>query len=83
MIEVLAVLLGIGGAIGVARNETRAAGFGAWVIGNFLWVQHGITTGDLWLAGLFLAYEATAIYGLVSTWTALDWMRYGADRCDL
>lgn len=34
MIEAIAALLGIAGAMGITRDETRAAGFGAWVIGS-------------------------------------------------
>lgn len=67
MIEVIAALLGIAGAIGITRDETRAAGFGAWVIGNFLWVWHGLVVGDWCLAGLFLIYELTAIYGFLQS----------------
>jgi len=43
-------------------------GFGIWIVGNLLWVGHGIAIQDAWLAFLFAAYEITAIVGFLTAY---------------
>lgn len=66
MIEALATVLSITGAIAVTRSSSRGVGFAAWIIANLIWVIHGITVADPYLTSLFGVYEGTSIYGL---WT--------------
>lgn len=66
MIEAVATLLSVGGAIGVARASSRAVGFALWTVANLAWVMHGIAVADPYLTGLFGVYEGTSIYGLWS-----------------
>jgi len=57
-----AVALGMAGAVLVASRSQgiRRAGFGCWVVGNLLWVVHGILTADLYVSIPFGFYGATA-----------------------
>jgi len=50
------------GAVLVASRSQgiRRAGFGCWVVGNLLWVVHGILTADLYVSIPFGFYGATA-----------------------
>lgn len=60
-----AVILGLTGALLVASpaTRTRRAGFGAWLVGNLLWVVAGITTNNAYLVTLFGAYWVLAMRG--------------------
>ena len=65
MIEALATGAGILGSIAVTKASWRMAGFGIWIVGNLLWISHGIDVGDTWLTVLFSFYEITAIVGFL------------------
>ncbi|WP_128694044.1 hypothetical protein [Methanoculleus taiwanensis] len=54
------------GAVLVASRSPgiRRAGFAAWVVGNLLWLLHGILTADPYLSILFGFYGVTAFWGL-------------------
>ena len=64
-----AVVPGMAGALLVTSTSPfiRAAGFGAWVIGNSCWICVGRASGDHHLILLFGFYLVTAMLGL---WTA-------------
>ncbi|MBP2145121.1 lipopolysaccharide export LptBFGC system permease protein LptF [Methanofollis sp. W23] len=63
-----AVVLGMAGAVLVASRSvrTRMAGFGAWMVGNALWVAHGIGSGDAYVTVMFAFYWVTAVMGVVN-----------------
>jgi len=63
MIEAIATLLSVLGAIGVARERSRAVGFALWIVANLVWMMHGVAVADPCLTGLFGVYEGTSIYG--------------------
>ncbi len=61
-----AVVLGMAGAVLVASRSPgiRRTGFGCWIVGNLLWLLHGIRTADPYVSVLFGFYGVTAIWGL-------------------
>ena len=61
-----AVVLGMTGAVLVAMPATkfRMAGFGAWILGNSLWIVHGRRSDDHHVIVMFGFYLVTAIVGL-------------------
>ena len=63
-----AVALGMTGAVLVASRHarTRMAGFGVWMVGNALWVAHGIGSGDAYVTVMFAFYWVTAVVGFVN-----------------
>jgi len=63
-----AVVLGIAGAVLVAgRSEkVRAAGFGAWVVGNLMWVIHASMQDNGYMMAFFGFYWLTAALGLIN-----------------
>jgi hypothetical protein len=63
-----AVVLGMAGAVLVAGRGagTRAVGFGAWVIGNALWVAYGVASGNVYVMVMFAFYGVTAVVGVVN-----------------
>jgi len=42
------------------------AGFGVWMVGNALWVAHGIGSGDAYVTVMFAFYWVTAVVGFVN-----------------
>lgn len=64
-VQAPAVVLGLAGALLVASPDslTRRAGFGAWLVGNLLWVVAGVTTSNAYLVVLFGAYWVLALKG--------------------
>ena len=64
-----AVVLGMAGAALVASRSQgiRRAGFGAWVVGNLLWVIYATVDGNAYMMTLFGFYWITAALGLMNT----------------
>ena len=64
-----AVVLGMAGAALVASRSQgiRQIGFGAWIVGNLLWVIYATVEGNAYMMTLFGFYWVTAALGLMNT----------------
>ena len=64
-----AVVLGMGGAALVASRSQgiRRIGFGAWIVGNLLWVVYASVQENIYMVTLFGFYWVTAALGLMNT----------------
>ncbi|MDD3071706.1 MAG: hypothetical protein PHX88_10990 [Methanoculleus horonobensis] len=64
-----AVVLGMAGTALVASRSPgiRRAGFGAWVVGNLLWVTYATVKGNAYMMTLFGFFWITAALGLMNT----------------
>lgn len=62
MIEQLATFLGIVGAILIANDDKR--GFYIWLLGNPLWIYHGVITQQYGLTLQFIVYTAITLFGI-------------------
>ena len=63
-----AVVLGMAGAALVASRAQgiRRIGFGAWIVGNLLWVIYATVEGNTYMMILFGFYWVTAALGLMN-----------------
>ena len=74
-----AVVLGMAGAALVASRSApgiRRAGFGAWIVGNLLWVIYATMEGNAYVMALFGFYWITAALGLMNTREGEDTARF-------
>jgi len=73
-----AVVLGMAGAALVASRSQgiRRAGFGAWIVGNLLWVVYASVQGNIYMIVLFGFYWLTAALGLMNTREREDAARF-------
>ena len=73
-----AVVLGMAGAALVASRSqgVRRAGFGAWIVGNLLWVIYATVEGNAYMMTLFGFYWVTAALGLMNTREREDAARF-------
>jgi hypothetical protein len=64
-----AVVLGMAGAALVASRAQgiRRIGFGAWIVGNLLWVVYASVQENTYMMTLFGFYWVTAALGLMNT----------------
>ena len=64
-----AVVLGMAGAALVASRSqgVRRIGFGAWIVGNLLWVVYASVQGNTYMVTLFGFYWVMAALGLMNT----------------
>ena len=64
-----AVVLGMVGAALVASRSrgVRRIGFGAWIVGNLLWVVYASVQENIYMVTLFGFYWVTAALGLLNT----------------
>ena len=64
-----AVVLGTAGAALVASRSQgiRQIGFGAWIVGNLLWVVYASVQENIYMVTLFGFYWVTAALGLLNT----------------
>lgn len=69
-----AVVLGMAGAVLVASRSQgiRRAGFGAWIVGNLLWVVYASVQENIYMVTLFGFYWFTAVLGLMNTRERVD-----------
>lgn len=68
VIQFLAVVFSIAGAIFIARHEVRFLGFFIWIISNILWIAAGIVLNNPYIIGLFIAYFISNIAGVYDEW---------------
>lgn len=63
-----AVVLGMAGAALVASRSQgiRQIGFGAWIVGNLLWVVYASVQENAYMVILFGFYWLTAVMGLMN-----------------
>ena len=63
-----AVVLGMAGAALVSSRSQgiRRIGFGAWIVGNLLWVIDATVEGNTYMMILFGFYWVTAALGLMN-----------------
>ena len=73
-----AVVLGMAGAALVASRSQgiRQIGFGAWIVGNLLWVVYASVQGNIYMIVLFGFYWLTAALGLMNTREREDAARF-------
>ena len=73
-----AVVLGMAGAALVASRSQgiRRIGFGAWIVGNLLWVVYASVQGNIYMIVLFGFYWLTAALGLMNTREREDAARF-------
>ena len=73
-----AVVLGMAGAALVASRSQgiRQIGFGAWIVGNLLWVVYASVQENIYMVTLFGFYWVTAALGLMNTREREDTARF-------
>jgi len=63
-----AVLGMVGAALVASRSQgVRRIGFGAWIVGNLLWVVYAAAQENVYMMTLFGFYWITAALGLMNT----------------
>ena len=77
-----AVVLGMAGAALVASRSqgVRRVGFGAWIVGNLLWVIYATVEGNAYMMTLFGFYWVTAALGLMNTREREDAARFAPEN---
>ena len=77
-----AVVLGMAGAALVASRSQgiRQIGFGAWIVGNLLWVVYASVQGNIYMIVLFGFYWLTAALGLMNTREREDAARFAPEN---
>jgi len=70
-----ATALGLAGAALVPSDlQTRQAlGYAVWIVGNFLWVYHGIAVENPYIFVLFGLYMGLSVRGLYKKRSVIAW----------
>jgi hypothetical protein len=68
MIETIALLFSLTGAIFIGRHEVRFFAFVFWIIGNILWITYSLIIFDMHILVLMSAYLISNLIGLHDTY---------------